>query len=809
MKKELLLACLLLGWATTGAIAQGSQARITGRVLDSVRAAVPFAVVKLLQSGDSLFIKGSIADEQGGFSVPDVPAGTYLLKVSALGYATVTGAPFEVAAGETKVLDPVALPPAEARVLQEVVVTGRKPLVEQLTDMTVVNVAGTIMAEGSNALEILRLAPGVVVDQNDRISMNGKPGVVIYVDGKPTQLPAQELGNLLKTIQADAIDKIEVITNPSARYDAQGNAGILNIRLKKDKSMGTNGNFNLRFQRDIHSVWNSSVSLNHRAKSYHVYGSVGGSVGKYQTDDRINRYVNGSAGEVRFDQNSRRIENWRSPNFRAGADVFLGRKSTLGFLTTGFYSNNEGSNFSRILFSNGGPGSDSSLLAFNALPENRRWNTYNLNYQYLDSTGIEINLNTDYSLFASTTENNLTNNFFNREEQAYRTNTNLFTTRNRIGIYTLKGDFIKTFPSKAKFETGFKTYFVDTDNDFRGVSNYDTYREQANRFNYNENVAAAYASYAFKLNKFGFQAGLRVENTRVKGISRDVSENRINNPDSSYTNLFPSAFFTYDLAPNHLLKLAYGRRINRPSFQDMNPFEYFVDQYTSERGNPYLKPQYVNNYEITYAYMEGATLTFSYAKTNDFFSLITHQTGSQVYLTTENIGSFGNMNINLNLPVPIAKWWFCYTWLGAFRNTFAGSLPEGPLDVTQWGFHGYMNHNFTINKTWGAEISGVYDAPTKKVIFNDAASGSLNVGVRMRLLNGKSYLKVGYNDLLKTQRWRSNVNFGNMRFDVLRTWESQQLTVNFSYRFGGADVKGARNRSFAGEDEQGRIKQGK
>lgn len=807
MKKTFTLP-LLLSLLTHILFAQ--QGSIDGYIQDSTGAPLSFALAKILPEGDSVFSQGAIADEKGHFAINNLQPGTYLVEAAILGYKTKRSAVFSLAAGEAKTLPSFTLN-AENQQLKEVVIKSTRPLLEVKTDMTIVNVSGSVLALGEDALEVLRLAPGVFVDNNDVIKMNGKSGVRILINGKETYASGQDLATVLKALPAASIEKIEVITNPSARYDAQGGAGILNIVTKKNKTLGTNGNYRFKSQSDIHTIINTSVDFNTRLEDWNLYGNVGYGQGAYQENTSSNRLIKDGSpnGDKLFDQYNRHIEYWKSPSARFGIDYFAGPKHTFGMLLSGFYGDTDGKNYNRNDISSTGSAADSFLLATNLSPGLRRWGASNFNYRYLDTLGWEMTFDADYYGFLANSNSTLDNQLFNPGEELLQVYGNKYDTRSQINILTAKNDLIRTYRQGTKIEGGWKVSNVKADNDLdaRVLQNAAFVPDtgQTNRYRYEETVLAAYASYTTKVKKWGFQAGLRAEHTKVVGISTDLRQRQINSPDTAYLNLFPSVFFTYDLAAEHVLRLSYSRRIVRPNYQDMNPFEYLVDQFTSEKGNPYLRPQFSDSYELTYSYRQAASLSFSYANTRDFFSAVTGQVNDRTFITTTNIGSVKNIGINLSVPIPVSKRIFCYVWLSGFQNTFAGQLPEGKLDAQQLGFECYVNQNLNLNK-WNIGLSGFYNAPTRKVLFNDRSNASLNLTVGRSILKKKGYLKCTFNDVFKTQRWKTTVDFGIMQYKVLRTWESQQVSLNFSYNFGNTEVKKIRDRKAGSDTEQSRVK---
>lgn len=807
MKNNGLLIVLMMLSISYG-FSQTESASITGKSLDTEGNPIPLAIVKLLNTADSSLYKGAITDEQGVYELKGLEPGAYFIQIASLGLADFTVPPFELKAGEAKTIETARLK-VESQQLEEVVVEGKRPLLVQKPDMTVLNVAGSTMAEGQDAIEILKFAPGVVVDGQDQISLNNKSGVVVMIDGKRTRMSGQDLAMILKSIPANTIDNIELITNPSARYDAEGSAGIININLRRDRSLGTSGTVQASVKRaEVNTTTNTSLNLNHRTENMNLFGALSYNKGGWNERTLLTRVVTDSGNKKVFNQQDTRQITWDSPSFRTGADFFLGDKHTIGVLASGFWSDGEGGNSGQSQITNGEGTIDSILFSNNDAPSMRNWVSFNANYNYQDTLGNGLNFDADYYVFNLDGESELTNEIREPGGNTMSIRGNQYETDSKIEIYSSKLDYSKQLNDKSSLETGVKYSRIDSDNDFKSyILTNETYvidPGQTNRFRYEENILAAYMNYRTQLGKLTVQFGLRAENSDVKGLSTDIFDNRIEVPDTSYFNLFPSAFLNYEAHYNHQFRLSYSRRIRRPNYQDINPFEFFLDQYTAERGNPYLRPQFTNSFELSYILMRAASVSLSYSVTDDVFERITRQEGEQVFITNENVGTNENFNINISMPIPISQWWSMFTWLGPFYAKYEGVLEEGPYSVDQWGFNGYLNSTFSFND-WSVELSGNYNSPSQQVLFNNRSSGAFNVAVGKQVMKGNGYVKLGVNDIFETQRWKSSVDFANMDFDVLRTWESRQVRLSFSYNFGNNEVKASRKRSTASEVEQSRI----
>ncbi|SOD79240.1 outer membrane beta-barrel family protein [Spirosoma fluviale] len=787
---------------------------LSGLVVDATRQPAAFAVVKLLKATDSTLVKGTVTSEIGQYSFTDIADGYYYVQASGVGVASTLSSVVAVRVGPPVKVSSLRLETVD-QVLTSVVVRAKRALVEQQVDKTVLNVAADATAQGKTAYELLQQAPGVVIDPNDNIRMAGKQGVIVFIDGKPTNLSATDLANLLRATPASGIDQVELITNPSARFDAQGGAGIINIRFRRDKSLGLNGNASAGYGQSDHHRANAAVDLNYRAKRLSLFGNVAVSDNFQLTNVRLDRQTNGS----QFLQRGYDSDGTRAIVYKAGADFIIDShravpRQTIGLVVSGNASGNRFGTFTTTQLVNRQNTLDSSVVnqATNGTrhqpARNNRTNAA-LNYRYADTLGRELNLDADLTYFHNTSPNLITSDYYNADGQSLFRRQRRFDASTNITIGTLKGDFVKEWKERhLKLETGLKHTNVSTDNDllaFVGAEPEQPDESRTNRFTYREIVNAAYASLSRTAGKWSMQGGLRVEHARVNGQSTDLRQQTILRPDTAYLNLFPTAFVQYRATDNSQFGINYGRRIGRPSYQDMNPFIYQIDPYTSQRGNPYLRPTYTHTLEASYIYKWASTVKLAYSQTSDFATDVIRQEGLTAYQTVANVGQVDALNLSVSTPYQFTKWWSTYAYAGATWNRFRGSLsPSEPFDQRTFAFEGYMQHSFTLSKIWSAQASGFWSAPTRQTIYRIGGLGALNLSVQKKVMQDRGKLTLGMDDVLNTMRWRQSADFQTQQFTIDRKWESRRITIRFSYQFGSKDIKNARERET--NSDAGRIK---
>lgn len=810
MKQKLFIfAAILL--VSLQSMAQ-SPGKVTGTVKDPKNAALVSATISLLEAKDSSLLKTEITDAAGKFEIAVSRPGTYLLSYAAVGHEKKLSNTFTVNDGQTVDLGAQSLITSAVK-LQGVTVTSKKPMIEVKADKTVFNVEASINATGSNALELLQKSPGVQVDNNDNISMKGKTGVRIYVDGKMMQLDTKDLAAYLKSINSNDIEAIEMISNPSAKYDASGNAGIINIRLKKNKKYGTNGSVNAGLVQGVTPKGNGSLNLNYRDKKINIFGNVGGNVGRYENTLNLYRVQN----DTLYDQKTVMHTYDKSFNIKAGADYFINRTSTIGVMaTTNVNDNRWESNSSTVKSYNPTGMYVETLKARNTIPGNRTNANMNLNYRFADTTGLEVNFDADYGLFRGKGHSYQPNYYYDANGNFLRSVINRNNTPTDIDIYTAKLDIEHRF-LKGKLGYGAKVSFVTTKNSF------DFFNDDANgvpikqlnnsnSFKYKENVNAAYINYQRQLNsKWSIQAGLRGEQTNSNGILTRAN-GTVSSDDKvkrSYFDIFPSAALNWNINQKHNLNLTYSRRIDRPTYQDLNPFENKLDELTYEKGNAFLQPQYTDNVELTHTFMGMINTTVGYSHVKDYATQTTDTTGSATFVQQKNLAKQEIISFNIGSPTPIRKWWNGYANFWYNYQMFSGIVGANKVKQEIPSYGAYLQQSFTLGKGFTAEVSGWFNGPSIwGGTWKTKSQGAVDAGLQKQLLNKTATIKLTATDIFHTAPWKANNNFGGLYIKGSGSWESQTVRLSFSWRFGSNQIKSSRERQTGLESESKRIKSG-
>jgi hypothetical protein len=789
--------------------------QINGTIKDGQGNGINNATVSLLHAKDSSVLKLAVTKNDGKFSFSDSKAGKYLVSTSHVGYKQVYSSVFDFD-GITSVTVPALNLEKVPKEIAGVTVTSQKPIVEVKADRTILNVEGTINATGNDALELLRKSPGVTVDKDDNISLSGKNGVQVYIDGKPSPLSGTDLANYLKSMQSTQIESIELITNPSAKYEAAGNAGIINIRLKKNKAYGVNGSVNLGWNIGTFAKYNGGFNLNYRYKKINMFGSYNHNRNRYT--NTFNLYRTTSI-DTSFDQHSEMMGRNKGHNFKTGVDYYANRFSTFGVMVNGNISDNEFRNISRTdIAYMPSKTSDRLLVANNSSVGERENVNFNANYRFADTAGHELNIDGDYGFYNGMNNQFQPNNTYDPSETNLKLREIYNTlTPSEIDIYSLKVDYEQNF-KKGKLGIGSKISLVQADNTFQrffgeGAS---TLEDNHNNFKYKENINAVYINYNRQLKGIMFQAGLRGENTHSKGTSKgfryDYNSGTNKSVDSlldrQYTDLFPSAAVTFNKNPMKQWSITYSRRIDRPSYQNLNPFEFNLDKYTFQRGNPNLRPQYTNSFGITNVYKYKLTTSLNYSHVADVFSTIPKSENSKAFITSENVATQNIVSLNVGMPVQY-KWYSLYFNVNTYYSHFKGEAHDFKVDVNIYSFNLYAQQTFKLGKNTTVELSGYYTSPSVwQGAFKTNALGGLDVGLQQVILKGKGNIKATVTDIFKTYPWSATNNTTGQTLKVNGGYESRQFRLNFSYRFGSNLVKQARQRKTSIEDESKRTQGG-
>lgn len=828
MKKIATLLSLLLTLFLIDSQAQTSGNRISGTVIDGNTKTIESATITLHVAKDSSVAKMSVADKTGKYSFDDVPPGKYFVSISAVGHEKGFSEIFEVKSESSSFsLKTIELVPA-AKSLGAVTVSTKKPLIEQKTDRMVVNVDAAVTNVGANALEVLEKSPGVSVDNDGNIGLKGKQGVIILIDGRPSYLSGADLATLLKNTNSSQLDQIEIMTNPPAKYDAAGNSGVINIKMKKNKQVGYNGSASLSYTQGRYPKINESINMNYRKNKVNIFSNLSHSYREnYQNLDIQRYFKDKSTKELLsyFDQQARMKMSNSSHYAKIGADYFASPKTTLGFSISGFY------NPERFKNKNTTDITDKYGMLVNQTNARTNvkeiWKNFSANVNFrrvLDSSGKEITVDLDYIRYRSTKDQSLINSYFDQYgDPTDPSDTLTGDLPQNIYIYSAKADYTHPLKNGDKFEAGIKSSYVKTDNDadyfnmMGGMPVIDS--SITNSFVYTENINAAYVNLTKQFSKkFSAQLGLRVENTiadgKSNGYAYDGSTDKFITADTSfrrtYTQLFPTAYFTYKASEKHQFNINYGRRVNRPNYADLNPFIFYLDKYTFQQGNPNLKPQFSHNIELRHTYKGFLTTTLNYSRTTDIIQEVLEQIEDEnkTFVKKSNIAKQQQFGLSVNAYKQLTKWWSGNIWANVYNNKFTGIINDTTVSLSAATFETNISNQFKFEKGWSAEISGFYRTGGLDDVFLLKPFGLVNFGISKQVLKNKGTIRLNVRDAFFTQKIKGDVKYSNLDVHFQNQRDSRSINLGFTYRFAKGKVNNSKRRTGGASDEQNRVNAG-
>jgi hypothetical protein len=811
--KLILTGLLLAAGSVSAAVNKGN---ITGKVVDKLsNQPLPFVAVTLGMLPDTIIKKTVQTDDKGNYAFNQVADGRYVVSAYMVGYSR-RHSNTVVCRQNTVRIEPLVM---ENTIIREVTVTGKRPEIELKADRMVLNVENSTTASADNAYEVLRKAPGVNIDKDDNISLKGKDGVLVTINDKPTYLSGQELASYLKSLNGTEIEKVELITTPPARYEAAGNTGIINIKLKRNSAIGINGSAN------VGAVYTGKVSeygglsLNMRKGKLSTFGSINGRNSYYKNSLDSDRHLKGDTSLVV--QNSKTHGNVQSFSYRVGADYELNRRHTIGVMARGSvseYSSSLNAN-TNLLLKDGLLGK--SLRSATESENSNQNISLNANYKMtIDTNGKALNVDVDYVRYCKRgTEYNDTYYFGPTGTPIGNPLLLRNHTPSDITIKSFRADYVHPFSKETILEAGIKGSMVKSDNDlqyersFDAKSTYADDRERSNHFKFDENIAAAYTSIAFSCSGWNIKGGLRAEHTWNKG--HQVTIDSINK--RHYIDLFPTLFIQRSINEKNSLGISYTRRIDRPSYSKLNPFVWRIDEYSYMGGNPMLKPQYSDNIEVNHSWNSCIFSSIGYSYTNNVQTRVaeevlivkpTNGTGPSqaikaVKLTEQNLKGLSSLTLNVSANFNPVKWLRTNNNITAIYNEYSRASNQSGNSSVMYQF--YSSNSIILPKQCIFEVMGWYRSATASGMMDMDAQYIVCLGIQKKFLNEQLSLRVGFDDVFHTINNKSWAKYDNMDIYYFNKWDSQKVNISLTYRFGSKDVKQARQRTTSLEEEQKRT----
>lgn len=800
MKTRLFILSFIIGLLTNVTLAETAlNITIKGKVTDEKKQPVEFATAALLSAKSKEIVKGEVSNDKGEFTISKVQPGEYILSVSMIGFEKAESELIRIERKQQLIEKNIVLHES-SKLLNEVTITGNKNFIEQNADKMVINPEASPTTASENVFEILKKLPGVSIDNSDNITLKGMQGVKVLIDDKPTYVSSTQLASLLKGMQGKNVDKIEIIENPSAKYDAEGNSGIINIKTKHVKAPGFNGNINGGVSIASKFGWNGGLDLNMNYGKFNLYGNYSHYNWKgINTMDASRRFTSteleGAYQLIKSDGSY----DGDGDNYKIGFDYYIAKNHVLSAMFRGNSGYNDEFENNRTSFTDKYKNVD-SMLVTNSTSDNT-WNskTYNLNYKWdIDSLGQSVSFDVDYATFGFASNNNQLGSYTDPNGNSLNNNITVNTTQgNSIKILSSKIDYVLPVNKTFNFDAGVKMSQVTTDSRI----NMTGYLEQEDNFIYSEAIQAAYVNGKAQFNKTTIQLGLRLENTISSGNS--VVSNTVN--DTSYLKLFPSFFVQQKIDDNNSLNFKYSYRIGRPSYHNLNPFRWMVDPYTYNVGNPNLSPQFTHSMGLTHNFKNKLISSFGLNYTNGLFTQIIKQDDASktVFQTMENLNNSLDMNLSETVQLEPAKWWRLNgTVTGMYKTIQMYDNSSAPL--TMPSLMANVSNNFTLPYNIEMEMTARYS--TSQLISNIVVLPrfTLDLGLQKKILKDQGMIKLSVSDIFKTASGGAYAKYENVDMDVINRWDSRRLNITFNYRFGKDDFKTRANRPTASSDEQNR-----
>ena len=745
-----------------------------------------------------------------GFFEQNLKAGNYQIKISSIGFTSFLKSDI-VVDDQTVDMGSLMLSTSD-NILELVTITNQKKLVERKADRIIINIENSILSEGMSAVEILQRAPGVKISEDGGISVRGKSDVGILINGKLSYLSPKELINLLRSTSSSAIKSVELITNPSAKYDAKGLGGMINIVMKTGNRSGFNGTINGFGGMGRGARYGGGIQFNADHKKMSLIMNFDQNYRVEKEFRHFNRYFDHVENENLSrisNQYSKTYEPLTIHNVKFGLEYQLYPTFSIGGIWTGNFGayNSHSTGYNNIL------NNDQEMIT-NTLTDNNnqsRWDTNSFNLNFLKQFGDKGNLAGDFDYLHADYHamQALVSDFQATVHQTEYLSKRKINTPSVTKLYIGKLDYSLSINVQQKLEMGWKSSRMNADNH----SINDTLKSEqwvadettSNHFIYHEDIHAAYANYHYEGEKWNLTAGARLENTRSRGNQDIVQQSKIRND----TRLFPSAAVGYHIDSNNQILLSYSRRINRPDYEDLNPFRYYMDAFVFFEGNPNLQSELAHAFELNYTLSNGfhASLFYTDVK-NVITSTLTQIPNHNITIRSQqNIKGFLNKGINLNYTILPLSFWSSTNNVTIFNNHYFGTFNQEVIDNSQWSSSFLSSNTIKLPKKWSLEVNAAFNSAQTDGVFRERSYANISAGLMKRLLSNNLSVKLSVNDIFKTMRYKTESIVSNVIMNQSFNLDERALLLSITYKFGARNSENLRL-SRENKDQQ-RVRGGK
>lgn len=788
IKNLIVFCCVLI--ASSQSI--NAQCAIQGKLTDTLQAPISYNAIGLLHAADSSIVKGVMTDENGDYCFENIKKGSYQLKISAIGYDVYNSDVFEYDS-----LTPVTMPPIMLKAgsinLSEVSVAAQKKTIEYKNGNVVVNIEGTALAMGNTAYTLLSRLPGVTVSE-DNITIQGKTGVKILIDGKLQQLSGQQLINVLKSMNASQIEKIEVLKKPPVKYDAAGTGGMINIKTNKLKLVGFSGSVFISHSQGFYGNPSGGFTLNYKGRKVNFFSGFTAAKEWRRMYEEFDNEYNFAGNTTNTHGQYITKEHHHSETYNLGVDWFINKSNSIGIKMNGAFGMGNVDNVSTTSFSDTLLGYQKLILNSNK-PNPWIYPEFNINAEHLfDTSGTALRFSANYNPYWDIYAANFSNQFLD-EENNHVTTPSVFKTSNTLTFNNTSAllDFEKEFKKELKLETGIKHTYQEIGSDYYlkyqnyDTGNYTTDTAYSNEFHYYQNISAIYLNLTKQYKKFSFQAGARGENTIIHTVSKSNGLGF----DRQYFNLFPLASIDFKKSDNHNFSLAYNKRVNRPDYNIFNPFTIFLNTQTFHKGNPYLKPEYSHDFSFNYSYKSWMGHSLNYTRlVNAFMGYNSQNDSTKSYTNSATNLKWADIySYNLFIQKDITKWWTVNLNATVFSVTGTGNVNNLPYTFSYVAFNPNLYSRVSLKKGYAIEVNAFYLTPFLEGIYYTQDRSSVSIAVKKTFLNEKLDVSLAVNDVFWGEIRRTHVKYQNINMTGYQTFDTRRINISINYNFGKLKVE--------------------
>ncbi len=775
------LFLLFLFFSITNSYAQTAtkpsfQGSVKGKIIDEVtKEPVPYASIVIKSKADNKIITGGITNDKGNFEVKNIPGQAIIFEVQFIGYTTYTTELTLTKDNKSINLNTITIT-EEAEALDGVTIVAERSTIEQKIDRKVINVGKDLTTAGASAADIMVNVPSVDVDQDGNLSLRGNQNVVVLVDGKPTNISTDQL---LRQIPSTSIKKIELITNPSAKYNPEGMSGLINIILHKSARLGFNGTINLGLTSGIKQRYNNSLDLNYRTGKLNIYGNYGNTFGKNRVNGTIFR------PEENSDQTWETLTDNTSHLIKAGLDYYINDNNTISFFTTQNIFDGLDTGSTDIVYNNG----DIPNLRQNLLNDKENnAGTYNFDYKHaFAKEGETIEFEADFNNYSG---DDISDFRFAGGDSSFQSYIDVIGNERNNTILNL--DYVNPLSESAKLELGAQAWLRRTDNTYRSTNA----NLADSNFTYDSDIYSVYGTYSKTLENWTYQVGARIESYDINGEFNQAGASSESITDNIFT-IYPSAFLKYtpdQEEQKNSYQIGYSRRVDRPSITQVNPIRGFNTPRITSIGNPALLPQFTNSFEFNYIRKLGkGTFTGGvfYRFINDEINRIGFddpEDPTKIILSYDNYDNNTAFGFELSTSYKVTNWWSFNTSFDLYSQTQKGIVENEFLEVDNLLYNFRMSNSFKATKKLTFQLFGLYRGPNENLQFEVLEFYFINAGGRYNFAEGKGTVSLNFNDIFKTQNWSFDGERPLKQIGEF-TWDSRTVYLGLSYRFGQGKKK--------------------